>query len=425
LRRNTWFALLIWAVSLVAALSTGAELLYNTLYLLTALLAGSWIWARLNVSNLRLVRTTRARRSQVGRMAEEQFEIINRGRFPKLWLDIRDHSTLPGHYASRVVSSLGGRQRRFWLVRTPCYRRGRYRLGPLTIRSGDPLGIFEVTRSVPFTSSLLVFPATVEAPGFQLPEGHVPGGEATRHRTHYLTTNVATVRDYAPGDSFNRIHWRSTARTGRLMVKEFELDPTSDIWLMLDLESTWHHALPWEPPPYAQAEPAALWDNRVRSVELIPATIEYAVTAAASLARRYLIERRAVGLLAYTSHREVIQPDRGERQLSKILETLAVLEPRGSLPFDRVLLAEGHYLDRSSTVIAITPSADGAWVAALRDLSRRGVKSVAVLIAANTFGPAPKYDKTLVELWASNIPTYKLERGADISASLSHYAYPK
>ncbi len=425
MRRNTWFALLIWIASLIAALSTGNELLFNTLYLLTALLVGSWIWARLNVSNLSLVRATRARRSQVGRMAEEQFEIVNRGRFPKLWLEIRDYSTLPGHYPSRVVSSLRGRQRRFWLVRTPCYRRGRYQLGPLTIRSGDPLGIFEVTRVIPRTSAILVYPATVDVPGFQLPEGYIPGGEATRHRTHYLTTNVATVREYAPGDSFNRIHWRSTARTGRLMVKEFELDPTSDIWIMLDLDPLWHHAQPWQPPDYAAGEPAALWDDRLRSVELIPATIEYAVTAAASLARRYLIERRAVGLLAHTTHREVIQPERGERQLNKILETLAVLEPNGTLPFDRVLLAEGHYMDRSSAIIAITPSADRAWVAALRDLSRRGVKSVAVLIAANSFGPAPKCDKTLAELWASNIPAYKLERGADLSASLSHYAFPQ
>jgi uncharacterized protein (DUF58 family) len=47
---------------------------------------------------------------------------------------------------------------------------------------------------------------------------------------------VASVRDYAPGDSFNRIHWPSTARTGQLIVKEFELDPMADIWLFLDLE---------------------------------------------------------------------------------------------------------------------------------------------------------------------------------------------
>jgi hypothetical protein len=55
--------------------------------------------------------------------------------------------------------------------------------------------------------------------------GLLSGGEALRRRTHYVTTNASGVRDYAPGDSFSRIHWRSTARRNRLIVKEFELDP--------------------------------------------------------------------------------------------------------------------------------------------------------------------------------------------------------
>ncbi|RME80083.1 MAG: DUF58 domain-containing protein [Caldilineae bacterium] len=423
MRRTTWIALLIWLLSLVAALNTGRDLMYNVFYMLTILLVGSWLWAWSNVNWLALTRYTRARRSQVGKFAEEQFQVVNRSRLPKLWLEVRDHSTLPGHHPSRVVSSIGGRKKRTWVVRTLCYRRGRYRLGPLTLRSGDPLGIFELKRFLPQTGTILVYPATVDVSAFKLPEGQIPGGEATRHRTHYLTTNVATVRDYVPGDSFNRIHWRSTARTGRLIVKEFELDPTSDIWLMLDLDPAYHHAQPWSPPD-EYGRPALLWNERPSDIVTIPATIEYAITAAASLARRYLGERRAVGLITYTHHREIIQADRGERQLNKILETLAVLEPTGVLPFDRLLTAEGNYLDRASSVIAITPSTDLTWVAALRELRRRGVNSTAILIAANTFGPAPRYEDVLDALWASNIPTYLLRRGDDVSQALSHFTRP-
>jgi uncharacterized protein (DUF58 family) len=60
---------------------------------------------------------------------------------------------------------------------------------------------------------------------FPLPSGLLSGGEALRRRTHQITPNAAGVRDYAPGDPLNRIHWISTARRRRLMVKEFELDP--------------------------------------------------------------------------------------------------------------------------------------------------------------------------------------------------------
>jgi uncharacterized protein (DUF58 family) len=65
----------------------------------------------------------------------------------------------------------------------------------------------------------------------------------------YVTTNVAGVREYAPGDSFNRIHWPSTARAGRLIVKEFELDPTADIWLFLDMQREVQAGSAWETVP--------------------------------------------------------------------------------------------------------------------------------------------------------------------------------
>ncbi len=413
----------MWLLSLLLALNSGRDLLYNIFYMLTVILVGSWFWAWANVNGIRLSRVTRARRSQVGKIAEEHFEISNRSRLPKLWLEIRDHSTLPGHYPSRVISSLGGKKKHLWVRRTRCYRRGEYRLGPITLRSGDPLGIFELTRVIPQTRPIIVYPATVDIHQFHLPAGQMPGGEATRRRTHYLSSHVSTVREYAPGDSFNRIHWRSTARTGRIMVKEFELDPTSDLWLALDLDATYHRAQPWMLPGDTE-RPAVLWNDTDSRLELIPATIEYAVTAAASIARRFISEKRSVGLITHTLHRTIIPCDRGQRQLQKILELLAVLDPVPSLPFDRLLSVESPFLSRSSIIIAITPSTEPSWIATLRELSRRGIQSTVVLIAADSFGPAPAHQKTVNALWASAIPVYLLRRGDDIAAALSNYATP-
>ena len=55
------------------------------------------------------------------------------------------------------------------------------------------------------------------------------------------------VREYVDGDPLNRIHWMSTARRDRLMVKEFELDPQSDVWIFLDAEREVQSTLPYEP----------------------------------------------------------------------------------------------------------------------------------------------------------------------------------
>ena len=158
-----------------------------------------------------------------------------------------------------------------------------------------------------------------------------------------------------------------------------------------------------------------------RSVGLTlqPSTMEYAVTIAASLARHFAMEGRSVGFVAYGGHRELIQADRGERQLTKILETLAVVNPTGTIPFSQVLTAEMEHLPRHTTVLAITPSTDRTWVAAMRDIRRRGVNGLAVLLAANTFGMAPPYRETLAELLASGIPTHLVANGQDIAIALS------
>jgi len=418
--RRFWGILFILLLSWAFALQTGRPLAYNLAYLVTAVIVLSYLWAWANVTWVQVGRFTRGRRSQVGKLAEEQFEVSNRSILPKLWLEVRDHSTLPGHLSSRVLNTLGGRKRQRWMVRTYCQQRGRFRLGPMTLSSGDPLGLFRLQRYLPATSTIIVYPATVDLPVFAPSVGYLPGGEAMRRRTHYVTTNVSGVRDYAPGDSFNRIHWRTTARTGELMVKEFELDPTADVWLFLDMHSAMHVAALWVP-EMERRGPAVLWKEREK-LELIPSTEEYAVTVAASLARHFLIRERAVGIIAHGRRREVIQPDRGERQLNKILETLAVMEAAGHIPIAQVVAAEGRHLSRNTTLVVVTPSTALDWVASLRDLRRRGVQGAAVLLAANTFGPADSWQAVQAELIASGLLTYLVRRGDSLAAALSRQA---
>ncbi|RUA18217.1 MAG: DUF58 domain-containing protein [Clostridia bacterium] len=424
MRLSSWIAFFVWILSLAAAVITGRDLFYNTFYLVTLVLIGSWLWARQNIRNLEIRRRVRPPRSQVGKFIEESFEVVNRSWMSKLWLEILDQSDLPGHHVSRVLVSLKRNKPVTWNVKTPCFQRGRYHLGPILLRSGDPLGIFEITRQIPQERYILIHPATYDIPGFHLPPGRTPGGRISHYRTHYLTTNVATVRDYVPGDSFNRIHWPSTARTGRLIVKEFELDPTSDIWLLLDLDADWHVSQPWEAPDMA-SQPVVLQRYYKKEPPLVPGTLEYATAAAASIAQRYLAERRAVGLITYSPHRQVLQIERSHRQFSKILETLAVVTPSHSLPLERILSAEGPAMTRTTTLVVITPSANNAWVSVLRDYRQRGILSTVVLVAASTFGPLPSYRPVLSELWAGQTPTYLLRRGVSLSTSLSRLAPPE
>ncbi len=356
-------------------------------------------------------------RSQVGKYFEESLALVNASRWPKLWVEVQDHSDVPGHRVSRVVSSLRAGASMRWQTRTLCQQRGRFVIGPLTLTSGDPLGIFRFRRALPDTASLVVAPATIAIPAFSPPTGYLPGGETMRRRTPYVTASVSGVRDYAPGDSFSRIHWPSTARTGRLISKEFELDPLADVWIFLDMFEHEQAESEWRP----QADEPLSWILRrgERTLHLPPSTIEYGVTIAASLAQHFLQSDREVGFLSYAAHREVVQPDRGERQLTRLLEILAVIQARGRIPLAQVLATEGARLARHTTLVVVTPSADVRWVSALRGLRARGVQGVSVLMAASTFGLAPDWSPVLADLQASGLPTYLVKQGDDLATALS------
>lgn len=414
--RRARTGLILWAALVIGALATGRLLLFRLVYLMTATLLFSFLWTVFNIYWVRLVRQTRSRRTQVGQLAEERFIVHNTGFLPKLWLEVRDGSTLPGHRASRVVNSLGPGSYRGWLVKTRCLERGVFRLGPLSLASGDPLGLFRAERHLPATSTILVYPATVNLPGFEPPVGTLPGGDAVRRRAQYITTNVAGIRDYTPGDSFNRIHWPSTARLRRVMVKEFELDPLADVWVILDME---RDVQVGEVDARRASDFEALWGAGYR-FELAPTTEEYGVTIAASLCKHFIGLSRTVGLITYGAEgRRVIQADRGERQLNKVLEQLAIVRAGGRVSLEQLLAAEERLFGRNTTVIVITPSTSEAWVRPLRELGRRGVRAMAVVLDASTFGAAPSCLGVVSMLIANGIPSYTVECGAALDVALS------
>ena len=411
--KDSWVIVLILLIAAIAeALATGQRVFFNLAYLSSALLAVSYFWSWANLDHIQIVRQTRSARSQVGQPMEERFLVRNTGILPKVWVEVRDHSALPDHHASWVVNSLGARRTRGWNVRTVCRRRGRFTLGPITLMSSDPFGLFQRRRQLPATSSIVIYPLTVDLPAFTLPSGELPGGGAIRRRTHYVTTNVSGVRDYSPGDSFNRIHWASTARTGRLIVKEFELDPTADVWLFLDMQGVVQAERPLQE---RVSEPIPLMPSRPM---LDASTEEYAVAIAASLAKHLLARNRAVGLIAYGQSREVLTPERGDRQLSKLMETLAVIRAVGTIPLAQILTAEGKALGRNTSALVITPSDDNRWTDSLRDLRRRGIRGTAIVLETASFGRPSDTAGVLASLSQSGIRAYRIRAGDSLPAAL-------
>jgi uncharacterized protein (DUF58 family) len=235
--------------------------------------------------------------------------------------------------------------------------------------------------------------------------------------THQITPNAAGVRDYMPGDSFNRIHWMSTARRRRLIVKEFELDPLGDVWLVLDTCAASQSRRPVD----EQARPESPF--LPSRISLPPSSLEYGVACAASLAHHFLRQDRSVGLLAYDRLRQSIQPDRGSPQLIRALETLAVLDGAGDTAVEDVLRIEDTHLTRGSMVLVITPSAALGLSTALRRLRNRSLAPVLILLDAASFGAPSDNAALAIEAARAAIPTRVVRCGDALEAALSAPAH--
>ena len=407
--------LILLAVSLVAGAITGASLYYRLSYLWGGLLLISFGMSRLSLRGVQVKRTARSLRSQVGQIFEERFELQNPGRWLRLWIEVRDLSTLPGSRGSHVLTLVGGRESRTYLSRTRLVERGVFPLGPTELISGDLFGLFPARHAITVQDSVLVYPIMVDVQSFPNPPGLLPGGEALRRRTPQITSNAAGVREYAPGDPLNRIHWVSTARRDRLMVKEFELDPLAEVWLFLDAARSVQAARPYQWPEF---DPRDFWRKKFQ-LQMPPSTLEYGVTIAASLARYYLQRGRSVGLVSAGQSLQVLPSDRGGRQLSKVLEALALLQAEGSLPLQGLVEAQARHLPRGSTVILITPSASDAVYQVADLIMRRGLRPVAVLLDAATFGGYFSAEVVENQLKALRVPCCRIVEGADLSAVLS------
>jgi uncharacterized protein (DUF58 family) len=356
-------ALVAATVLTVAAFATGLHFLFYLLYLGVLVVGGSYVLTRLGLTDLEAGYAVNQLHGRVGDTLRLTYTLRNAGRMPKAWLEIHNPTNLPGGLAGRALG-LGPRRERSWVVKTPLTRRGHFRIEPLQIRTGDPFGLFEASAAVGQGLSLVVYPRVDRLPLWRLPAASIEGSHASPERTLQTTPLATSVRPYAPGDSMNRIHWKSTARHGEIQVKEFDLEQTSDVWIFLDLE------------------------RRVQTGRGDDSTVEVGVRAAASIADRALLENRAVGLTAAGHRNSILPADRGGRQHLKIMQLLAAVDGDGTTPLSETLVAGLPRLRRGMTAVVITSSRDRRWVRPLVALRNRGVACVVVALDAPDFGAA-------------------------------------
>jgi uncharacterized protein (DUF58 family) len=382
---------ILFVVAVVNDWSTPDRLIVT----LGAALLICWIWSRFSLQRIGLRRSLSIDRLRVGEWVSEDLTLTNYALLPKLWVESRDLSSLPGHHAGRVVH-LGSRGEATWNTATRCDRRGRYRLGPIVLTASDPLGLFEQRRSVPATHEIVVYPPRVDVSEIPMPMANLSGGRVMSPNAAAAAHTIAGIRDYHVGDPLNRISWNATARMGRMMVKEFDPDPSSDIWIILDLSET-------------SGSPSHDAPHRVHASH--DEKLEYAIAVAGSLAETCLDEGRKVGLVVNRSMPIRIEADSSQRQWFRIFETLAVATAFGSRSLHDAILADSSKFTRNSGLIVITSRIKTDWVVAARSLVQRQVPVTAVFVADRFGSDAEEMSGLIHDLVEAHVATIQIAPG--------------
>ncbi len=254
-------------------------------------------------------------------------------------------------------------------------------MGPVILRTSDPFAIFSHERRVDFDEDITVLPPVFDLKRFDLPGAQSSGGPHIDRRTPFTTAAVSSIRDYSAGDPFNRIAWSSTARTGKLMVKEFDLDPTAEVWILADfgaaqmVKPTRERELSRNAGlPFAEA-----W---------LDSSEDFVAALAASVSRKALDANRALGYLTNSESRDFRPAESSERQYLHVLGSLAVAKSDGRDGINTLLANEMRRFDRYRSPVVITASTEIDWLESLEHAVLRGVRPTVIYVDPESFDPS-------------------------------------
>lgn len=325
-------------VAYYAAVNRAQALLWAIAALLSATLLAGMVWPRWLVSHVQVSRIGPERAAE-GERIIFHVEAVNRGWLPRFMIELTDRLPFAGNgdgIVSTAETTLGviacipGRSRRGFDATLVCEKRGFYRLGPVAMVSGFPLGLAQACREGSGGGQFLtVYPAV-----FPIVSPPLAGVHALMHRGSYPLPQGAGaeefsgMREYVRGDNPRHIHWPTTARLGDLMVKEFDPLASARICLVID-----------------QAVDANVGLGR-------DATFEYAIRIAASIANFSCTNGIPTRLLGQGQHALSMPAGAGEHHCRRIMDELAVVDADGTRPYASMLERAAIDCMRGETVVA-------------------------------------------------------------------------
>jgi len=374
-------------------------LVYSMYALLGVILLSRWL-ARHWIENVAAHRENNRHTVEIGERVAVIVDLSNSSGIPIPWLLVED--SLPRDALSCKPPKLKVDGRRVALIQMGSngkksirYQlnfatRGYYQIGPLMLESGDLFGLHRRYKVVTEPHFVMVYPKVIPLSGYDLSSRRPIGEIRMAHRLFEDPTRLAGVREYQRGDSFNRIHWKATASTGKLHSRIYDPSTVAGATIILDFHKDMYPA---------QGEPH-------RS--------ELAITTVASLANAVCQMGQQIGLVtngrdAADRIREegwrrefrtrnaanqsvgmssssdrlrpvIVETQRGFEQFQRIRESLARLELTDGLSFSELLMEATSRLPRDATVVAVLGDVTTETAIALGNMRRSGFAVYAIVV---------------------------------------------
>lgn len=379
------FGLAIIAVVLALSAWAGLTIIVIIAGLLLAAAGLSKLWSILSLKGVHCECHLTETRVFPRESVELKLRIINRKVLPLPWVQVNDEiptgfisgdpSLVPGSRPGTEIVSRSASVLWYssisWKIRLVGQKRGYYPLGPLTITSADIFGFYPRTLIEPVTDYLIVYPEIFSLPPLVMPSLYPLGESKVEKRIYEDPSRTIGIRDYLPGDSLRRIHWKASARHQHLQVKVCEPTTTLRVAIFLASDSFQY---------------CGAWQEEL---------LEYGISTAASIGN-YLVEKKSqVGLwinarLADSGQPAKIFPGSGVDQLMRILESLAKVGLSFSQPFVDFFQEERQKLPLGTTIIFILAYLPDRLKETILDLNHSGYKVLVYQVGDYQDSPIPE-----------------------------------
>ncbi len=346
------------------ALAFGGPVAIGTLWFWLLVGAADLVWALVVAAQTAVLYAFRPGNYTAGDPLEVELQIANDGWLYAPTLHLRDGPECalgfgtglrPERYSLPPLARLE-------LRRTLPARRGQYRLGPVELGAEGPFGLFSWVRDVYSEREITVLPRLQPLPFWPLEQAEAYG-RAVRNRSPYPDpTLVVSTRPMLPGDSPRRIHWKRTARTGSLQVREVEPSSGGFGLVVLDL---------WGP-GYGRGH-----DGRA---------LDAAAEIAAAVGHAILRSGATLSFLGTAKSPLRLDRIRGAHAMGQLLDALATAEADGVRSLRDWLPAVAAEVPSRAVVVLVTPTAASGWASDLPRIQARGATVAAVLTTSPAAG---------------------------------------